>query len=98
MSKVIFDGLVAFLKSYMKLALAEWRFIIRLFKLPFRKNPSAQHLYRAVNLWLKGIAEAFMPSWISMVRKHPTKFSRFMALLRVVHQALLFVYSFIVLR
>ena len=67
LSKVIFDGLLALFKSYLKLALAEWRFIIRLVRIPFRSSknyPKSQSLYRAVNLWLRGIVDAFMPSWI----------------------------------
>ncbi len=100
LSKVIFDGLLALFKSYLKLALAEFRFIIRLVRIPFsgKNHPKAESLYRAVNLWLRGIVDAFIPSWVSMVSKHPTKFSRFMALIKVLHKVLLFAYSFVILR
>ena len=92
LSRVLFRGLISFVKAYLHLAVAEAKFIFKLISAPWQ-NDRINLLKKATIELLTRIMQAFTPDWVYKVRGSPSRLGKLVQLLRVVRDLVIYIYS-----
>lgn len=95
--KTIGRSLMSSLRAYLKLAVAEVKFIYKLLTLPWASN-RLQTLREATKLWLSQIFQALTPSWILSIRSNPSRLGRIFQLFGMIKSVLTYIYVCIVFK
>lgn len=96
-TKVIVRGLIGIAKTYIELAKAELKFLLKIFTLPWQDR-KLESLLKAQKAWVQSIALAFLPSWLLKMDNVPTRLGRLLVCLRFLKEALLYVYNCLLLK
>ena len=91
-------SLLRFARCYLRLAIAEAKFLLQLMKLPFATDGRFKAFRQAVQVWILRLYRALMPSWILSFRQSPSLFKRLLSAVRLVMHLLTYLYQVVVMK
>ena len=94
---VFVRGSVHFFRTYLRLAIAELKFLYKLLTLPL-KEAKMQALQSATKTWLAHIRRAFLPEWMSAFAKSPSRLGRLLVFAKLLKEIIVYVYNCFVLK
>ena len=90
-------GLIAYVKTYLQVCIAEAKFIFKLLRIPFGSR--WRHTFNeATRMWILELNKALIPNRLAKILSGPTRMKRLIELLRLLKDALVYVYNCVLMK